>query len=163
LSGPESEQSSTSAEKAETQGADAADNVKKLIKMVQHPPFAERMCDNCHRLPEKTGGAPMGFALLREREELCQMCHDEMSRESLAETYTWVHGPVQYGACVKCHQPHESPNPYMLRANPVRKLCFRCHDESRVLQGDIHGEIGEMDCTECHDPHGGPERYYLKM
>ncbi len=105
----------------------------------------------------------MGFGLLAEREELCQMCHDDMSPENLAETYTYVHGPVQYGACIKCHHPHESPNPFMLRASPVRKLCFRCHDENRMLGGDIHGEMGEMDCTECHDPHGGPERFYLKM
>jgi predicted CXXCH cytochrome family protein len=133
------------------------------VEMVQHPPFAERLCDNCHQVPKKEIGVPVGFSLLEEREQLCQMCHDEMSPKSLAETYNWVHGPVQYGACIKCHHPHESPNPYMLRDNPIGKLCLRCHDGKRLLQGDIHSEIGEMDCSECHEPHGSQERFLMKM
>jgi predicted CXXCH cytochrome family protein len=160
---PKSDDSRTSAkdEKPREDGADPQE--RKLVEMVQHPPFAERLCDNCHKVPEKKSGVPVGFSLLEEREQLCQMCHDDMSPESLAETYDWVHGPVQYGACIKCHHPHESPNPFMLRNNPIRKLCLGCHDGERLLKGEIHSEIGNMDCSECHEPHGSQERFLMKM
>lgn len=132
------------------------------VSMVQHPPYAEKMCDGCH-LNAGGGGRVFvgGFALLEEKTRLCGMCHDNMSQEELAGTYKWLHGPVQYGACVECHHPHQSPRPFMLKSETIQELCFKCHDEKRLLITEIHGEIGEMDCTDCHNPHGSQERYLL--
>lgn len=131
------------------------------VEMVQHPPYAEKMCDSCHVVRDTSIGVPMGFSLLEKRDKLCQMCHDDKSPESLAETYAWVHGPVQYGECLTCHHPHESANPFMLNEKPVSQLCFRCHDRERLLHTEMHSEIGETDCTECHNPHGSQVRYLL--
>jgi len=131
------------------------------VEMVQHPPYADKMCDSCHKISNTSTGVPMGFSLLEKRDKLCQMCHDDKSPESLAETYAWVHGPVQYGECLTCHHPHESANPYMLNEKPVSQLCFRCHDRERLLHTEMHSEIGETDCTECHNPHGSQARYLL--
>ncbi len=132
------------------------------VSMVQHPPYAEKMCDGCH-LRGAGGGNVFGggFALIEEKTRLCGMCHDNMSQDELANTYTWLHAPVQYGACVECHHPHQSKHPFMLKGESIQKLCLNCHDGERLLNTEMHGEIGEMDCTECHNPHGSQERYLL--
>jgi predicted CXXCH cytochrome family protein len=132
------------------------------IQTVKHPPYEMKMCDNCHDMQGADTGTPRGFSLVEERNKLCWMCHDDMSPESLTEQYRWIHGPVQLGACLECHDPHESPNPYMLRRKEVRQLCFRCHDDDRLLQTEMHAEIDEAECTECHDPHGSDDRYLLR-
>ncbi len=133
------------------------------MALVQHLPYEMKMCDGCHEIEKGSSGIPSGFSLHEEKTKLCSMCHDSMSQEELRKTYTWVHGPVQYGACLECHHPHQSPNPYMVKGRTIQELCLRCHDEKRLLSAGIHSDIGETDCTECHDPHGSRERYMLRF
>jgi len=129
---------------------------------VQHPPYAMKMCDGCHKVGRSTG-APEGFAFLEEKTKLCALCHDDKSQEELGNTYKWVHAPVQYGACIECHHPHQSANEFMLKKWPIQELCLKCHDRKRLFKTEMHSEIGETDCTDCHDPHGSEERYMLRM
>ncbi len=131
--------------------------------MVKHPPFAARMCEGCHQVRRAASVAPMGFSLRAEKDKLCSMCHEDMSQEALRERYRWIHGPVQYGACLECHNPHESPYPFMRKQATVRKLCLNCHDEGGVRANEIHSGFDETDCTDCHNPHGSQVRYMLKF
>ncbi len=104
----------------------------------------------------------MGFMFVEEKLKLCAMCHFEMSQEELGNNFKWVHAPVQYGACLECHHPHETDNPLMLKRWPIQKLCFKCHNAQRLLKTKAHSDIGPMDCTVCHDPHASPYRYMLR-
>ena len=135
---------------------------KPVAAQVQHPPYAMKMCDGCHETTKNSTGASIGFTLLQEKNRLCAMCHDQMSQEELRKKYAWVHGPVQYGACTECHHPHESANPYMLKAWPIQELCFQCHDKERIFKTDQHADIGDTDCTECHSPHGSQALYFIR-
>jgi predicted CXXCH cytochrome family protein len=186
-----------------------------VIEIHEHPPYAMKMCDSCHEVGTiGPGGAPMGFSLVEERTKLCFMCHDGMSWEELQKsarwvhgpvqagaciechhphesryphvlrepeeklcvrchdrfskkniqkTFAWVHGPVQAGACLECHQPHASEQRYFLRENQRSELCFLCHNEQRLLQTEMHAGIAKAECTKCHDPHGSPERYMMRV
>ncbi len=129
---------------------------------VQHPPYAVKMCYGCHQTTKRTIAAPVGFTLLDKKLRICLRCHDYMSQEDLGKTFAWVHAPVQFGACLECHHPHETANPYMLQIWPIQKLCFKCHNENRLLKTVIHEEIDDTACTECHDPHGSQARFMLK-
>ncbi len=129
---------------------------------VQHPPYAVKMCYGCHQTTKMTTAAPVGFTLLDEKLRICLRCHDYMSQEDLGKTFAWVHAPVQFGACLECHNPHETANPYMMQSWPIQKLCFKCHNEERILKTMLHEEIDDTACTECHDPHGSQARFMLK-
>ncbi len=137
--------------------------VIKAPTTVQHPPYAVKMCYGCHQTTKITIAAPVGFTLLDTKLKICLRCHDYMSQENLGKTFAWVHAPVQFGACLECHHPHETANPYMLQIWPIQKLCFKCHSEDRLLKTEIHEDIGDTACTECHDPHGSQARFMLKI
>ncbi len=131
--------------------------------MVKHPPFAARMCEGCHQVRQSASVAPMGFSLRAEKDKLCSLCHEDMSQEALQQRYRWIHGPVQYGACLECHNPHESPYPYMRKQATVRKLCLNCHEEGWFQANEIHTGFDETECTDCHNPHGSQVRYLLNF
>ncbi|NOY52626.1 MAG: hypothetical protein GXP58_03285, partial [Deltaproteobacteria bacterium] len=126
-----------------------------------HPPYAAKMCDACHVIQSR-GAIPTGVDFVTKKTKLCGMCHDDKSQESLAESYRFVHAPAQYGACVMCHNPHESPNKFMLQTAPMGRLCFRCHEGNRIMRTPAHSGIGKESCTKCHDPHGSNRRFMLK-
>jgi predicted CXXCH cytochrome family protein len=110
-------------------------------------------CLDCH--------APHGArveALLREVSgedltPLCFECHDE--DEILVEEYR--HGPVEHGACNRCHDPHGSPNAALLLAE-VPELCLDCHEEraEEIENAEYVHEPAADGCVDCHHPHSGP-------
>jgi predicted CXXCH cytochrome family protein len=137
-------------------------------------------CTNCHSL-ESTGDLTR-VALKKRDSGLCQQCH-------APQRFERVHLPYALGMCTRCHDPHTSSNPMLLRRR-VNELCLECHlansDDAPShdlptidLSPDntighpyerypVSGYVdpirgGEMSCISCHMPHGGNMLHYLKM
>ena len=115
----------------------------------EHPPYAEKLCSNCHDKNTDSG-------FVTPLKELCAVCHPNVAKAP------FVHGPAAVGGCLKCHVPHNSPNSFLL-TSPKAELCGVCHKEARLTEG-MHGKVlaRGVTCIECHDPHGGNNRYFLK-
>src|ERR1035441_6458071 len=104
-------------------------------------------------------------------------------------TFLSPHFPYASGMCLRCHNPHLSANPRLLRAK-VNELCLSCHlrtatsvpsqylptialaadnrtghpYERHPVSGSrdpLNG--GEMSCISCHLAHGGTKLHLLKM
>jgi predicted CXXCH cytochrome family protein len=123
-----------------------------------HAPVATRMCAQCHEPP----GSSTPFATRRVGYELCQGCHDDMVRTTLAQNR--LHWPVA-GAdgCASCHNPHASKQANLLKTDTVA-LCRECHaDTSRRIEGTAvkHAPVADGMCGACHSPHGASGVYLM--
>ncbi len=116
-----------------------------------HRAELEARCQGCHEMREATlrdGGSMVGST--------CASCHDFGRRVK-------VHGPVEQGACLACHDAASEPR-YAVRW-PIQETCFRCHVD---IQGAMnakafrHGPAAAGRCTTCHDPHGSDQPFWLK-
>ncbi len=157
----------------------------------------ERSCLNCH-----DPHASDHVRLLREETmTLCFECHDRtQDREGggivadielqIAKGAS-VHGPVEEGNCVACHQIHGGDFERLLRREysigayttfdeGSYSLCFGCHDRSlaafekaavvtQFRNGDrnlhfVHVAKNEKGrtCHVCHDPHAGLNEHHLR-
>lgn len=111
-----------------------------------------RDCAQCH-----TGGLRSGQQELREQvPDLCHSCHTDDRREG-----EFVHGPLNTGECLFCHDPHQSAYVHLQKA-PEPALCFRCHQQGDIAAIPDHQERVDQVCTGCHDPHASPVRQLLK-
>ena len=70
-------------------------------------------------------------------QSLCQRCH------ALDTTKAYIHGPLASGGCLVCHDPHRSPNRYLL-VSASDGFCLHCHDRASLssLSGS-DGHAGE--------------------
>ncbi|MDF1553535.1 MAG: cytochrome c3 family protein [Deferrisomatales bacterium] len=104
---------------------------------------------------------------------LCEDCHDPRHVRLLDGGYPWVcfgchlvisanpanaseaqddpHFRAAVADCSRCHEPHLSADPKLLRA-PVTHLCTECHPKRRDPPS-THLALQEGGCTACHDPH----------
>lgn len=110
--------------------------VAEVIERSEHPPYAERRCDDCHD-KQKEGG------LIAPRNELCMVCHT-----GFIKGY-YVHGPIAVGQCLACHVPHNSNYPSLLKVSK-KELCGTCHREKRAAF-ELHKKTVErnFNCTDC--------------
>lgn len=115
----------------------------------KHRPYFEKKCGNCHDNSKESG-------LIRPRKELCFVCHPTMVSKRMQ------HGPATVGDCLKCHEPHWSNYPYLLKTSS-KDICGTCHKEKRLAE-EMHGKVvrSGMLCFDCHDPHSGDARYFLR-
>jgi len=137
-------------------------------------------CIACHKIENQDDAS---YVAVPPRESSgCAECHP-------AERTSHPHFPYASGMCTRCHDPHASRFPKLLRAK-VNDVCLDCH-----LQGaDKHASRylptieltsdhrlghpyarhpvsaapdpiagGEMSCVSCHLPHGGNKLHQLKM
>lgn len=118
------------------------------LRVFAHKPYAERMCSSCH----ETG---VSNRLLYPKEELCYTCH------SFDVKAAWVHGPLDSGGCLMCHDPHISEFRYMLVAKS-EEFCLYCHNKSFILSFAAHADALEKGCVACHDAHMSDRRFMLK-
>lgn len=86
-------------------------------------------------------------------DRLCFQCHKRLDIDASKETNRWIHGPFRAGACLGCHDPHESPYPKLLTAGSWQELCGRCHPG---FHGQNDDSRRSRACKECHYPHAGP-------
>ena len=140
----------------------------------------KRGCTACHSL-ENRGDA--SYVVLKAANSVvCVECH-------LAATFQYSHFPYANGMCTRCHDPHSSANPHLLRGK-VNDLCLSCHlrkaestasrymptitltSENRIghpyERHPVSGTPdpltgGEMSCISCHLPHGAGKPHLLKM
>jgi predicted CXXCH cytochrome family protein len=85
----------------------------------------EQGCTSCHD-PHSSDTDHM---LKKPVEQLCTTCHADLSKHFHKTTSTKP--DPQTGkplTCTGCHSPHASDFPSLLRGDPKRDLCIRCHD-----------------------------------
>ncbi len=115
---------------------------------VVHAP-AKKDCERCHI----TNGVehPLdnvkGFKLKNTVPGLCYECHDSKAEKE------FVHDPSKEGKCMTCHSIHNSPNIYLVKANPVSSICYECHDLKIPKQNHVHEAVTDGECQACHNPH----------
>lgn len=144
-----------------------------------HAP-AKQNCLSCHTIETRSNETHV--VLKSENPSLCHECHK-------SEVPARTHFPYGAGMCTRCHSPHSSDNPHLLRTK-VNDLCLECHlrnakvPQSRYMPTidlslnnsmghpyDRHPVSGaldpltgtEMSCLSCHLAHGGTKLHYLKM
>ncbi len=84
----------------------------------------------------------------------CSSCHnnDDMSADAIRGPHGSNYAPILIANLVMEDYHQESPSTYA--------LCYRCHDENRILQDNSrfphreHVRGAKAACTTCHDPHG---------
>lgn len=114
-----------------------------------HGPVAVGDCASCHEgnaENHRSAPAKNKFNQIKSVGDLCQKCHDRVDSKKS------VHKPVKDGNCSKCHNPHQSPYKYQLRAEGMN-LCFLCHDKKIVSGKFVHGPAAAGECSMCHNPH----------
>jgi len=113
---------------------------------VHNPARSGKACVRCHepKAPNQHAFKPLPAKM----GPVCLNCHDE-----LAEARKVRHSPFRSGSCTRCHDPHQSDHPSLLR-QPPPALCVGCHDDLNLDQKVVHGPVGQGKCLECHDPHG---------
>lgn len=118
------------------------------VKLVQHAPYAQEYCGDCHT---------KSLRMTRNDSGMCMKCH-----ENADSGHAVMHGPVAARACLWCHHPHESPFPKLLRTSD-RALCTQCHTPEilNTSRTPEHGDAARG-CLECHAGHGGSERFMLR-
>jgi predicted CXXCH cytochrome family protein len=150
----------------------------RKVTVYAHPFYAGKRCDACHATEATLGFTPSGSrgsgsifggtsaaspARLRlPPKKLCIKCHRHMSSAGVSAKGLWLHFPAAKGDCLACHDPHQSPNPYMLRKKSDR-LCVDCHLKDVVVNAESHAKVnGNLnDCLRCHTPHLGVDRRML--
>ncbi len=113
-----------------------------LLAAKQHPPFAERSCESCHRQGT--------IARAKPKNNVCFACHDEKAFQA-----KFVHTAVKQGKCAGCHDPHMSPRDKFVRADDPA-LCTGCHTaiKAKIEGKGAHAAVA-TGCMTCHDPHKG--------
>ena len=143
-------------------------------------PAVKSGCISCHQIENHDDASYV--AVQAKESTACRECHAAVSVRH-------PHFPYASGMCTRCHDPHASKFPGLLRAK-VNDLCLDCHLQSAAkrasrcmptieLSSDqrmghpyarhpVSGSRdpisgGEMSCISCHMAHGGNKPHQLKM
>jgi len=144
-----------------------------------HPALKDG-CISCHKVENHDGAS---FVAVQPKEsDSCRACHPSPPMQH-------PHFPYASGMCTRCHDPHASRYPKLLRAK-VNDVCLDCHLQGRAkgvsrylptieltkdyrfghpyARHPVNGSPdpisgGEMSCLSCHLPHGGNKLHQLKM
>jgi predicted CXXCH cytochrome family protein len=123
-------------------------DIKQSPTYSAHKPWLEEHCEECHTRTLKLGNRDS---------DLCLKCHANKTAE-----HENMHGPVAVGACLWCHDPHNSAYASLLKA-PAREVCSQCHATATLNAERVPAHAqADRSCLECHDGHGGKERFFLR-
>lgn len=151
-----------------------------------------RKCLECH---DPHGSDHPKFLTKSTSKDLCLSCHDQKLKtdedgymlpdmaKHLEKNPDW-HGPILWGDCASCHNPHGSNNLRMLtkpfpttfydKFDEKHYICFECHEPEKIKDeitttatnfrnGDKNMHFVHVDkakgrtCRACHDFHGSQE------
>jgi predicted CXXCH cytochrome family protein len=143
-------------------------------------PAVKGGCVSCHKIENRDEASYVGVQ--PKESDGCRECHR-------SDPVQHPHFPYASGMCTRCHNPHASRFPGLLRTK-VNDVCLDCHLQSKSKHAsryvptieltDDH-RIGhpyarhpvsgspdplsgqEMSCISCHLPHGGNKLHQLKM
>lgn len=112
-----------------------------------HGPMSLGDCRLCHDVH----GSPMPMLLRRPATELCIDCHSDVAPAPGTPPELQPHTMIPEGQCGRCHEPHSSPNPRMLR-EAAGLLCQKCHEGKTRSFHEAKG-FSIYVCAKCHDLH----------
>jgi len=98
------------------------------------------------------------FSLGKEGEGGCLDCHPRI-KERIEKGR--AHSPVKEERCTRCHSPHTSDYPHLLKGR-LSEVCARCHKEGPKMAFS-HLPVQRGECGKCHDPHGSPHPHLLRL
>lgn len=132
----------------------------KLMRKVEHKPFADRNCASCHDLLVNSKDDEQGSNGLKD--DFCFSCHSDFM--SKIEQLKFSHGGDFNKQCITCHDVHASDNNYLLKDNE-KSLCMTCHDnyQSELNKVFVHTPVKENTCSGCHSAHGSQIKNFLKF
>jgi predicted CXXCH cytochrome family protein len=127
----------------------------KLLRTVEHTPFAERACERCHRdNADKIGPV---------YRPLCLVCHADKGAATAALANQ--HPPFASEDCSACHRSHNAEAAFLLR-EPQGELCLGCHRKMRkamlLKPVSAHAAVVEGRCGDCHDAHASANESLLR-
>lgn len=163
---------------------------------IHGPASDQHRCTSCHDLRSESSPRP---AQVRQQ-ELCLRCHDRPvdgpngrtvgNIAAILESCPNQHGPVRDGRCTACHDPHTSTHANLLArdypsglyasyASERYALCFRCHEENKLLGTAPVVTTGFRDggtnlhkvhvwrdkgrtCSTCHDAHASSRPFRIR-
>ena len=117
----------------------------------RHQPAKD--CNKCH----EEGSRYNRKQLHQPLQLLCYRCHTNFGMALDAH----IHGPVAVGACLSCHNPHQSDEPKLLTAKDPQ-LCYQCHVGTDIIEIPVHRDNQSAKCTKCHDPHLSGNKFLLR-
>jgi predicted CXXCH cytochrome family protein len=129
------------------------DGNPKLLAGTVHAPVLDG-CDLCHQSSASD--------LIEDGESaLCLECHDDIG--ALANEAPVPHDAMELGRCADCHNPHASPQDFLVKASGGG-ACIECHDDQAAGDDEFaHGVIALLGCRACHEPHGGQNPRLLRQ
>jgi predicted CXXCH cytochrome family protein len=88
--------------------------------------------------------------------EMCTLCHKMELQPS-------IHEPVTKGECLKCHDPHSSQFPWLIKTATSAELCYSCHGEIETPLSNtyMHAPVAKGDCIQCHAAHSATTKHFL--
>lgn len=116
-------------------------------------------CHNPHGAPAPTwnmASRPRMMESALANEEPCLKCHSDKRGP-----FVFEHAAVRIEGCEKCHFPHGSPNPRLMRRPVVFTMCLECHNgaggfgrraDGILTQSASHNMADPryQNCTTCH-------------
>ncbi len=121
-----------------------------------HSLFEVASCDTCHSLGLE--GDTTVMKLSEEGNAVCLKCHSAVEK-SLASPAN-VHGIINTGNCIACHDPHSSEHEKLL-FDKGNNLCAKCHTDQSGEKKFPHAALEMMECDECHNPHSSLQKFLL--
>jgi len=103
-----------------------------------------RLCHTVHASVEPK-------LLVRPATALCIDCHSESLPPPGTPAALQPHPMIPEGQCGRCHEPHSSANPRLLR-QPAGRLCQGCHEGKTRSFHEAKG-FSIYVCAKCHDLH----------
>ena len=121
-------------------------------------------CTSCHEIRVNKDVTRVKL-ITTTPQALCITCHSD---KNAAEIHGQVHPPAVRD-CIKCHDPHSSPNKNQLLkptsgGTKDENLCLSCHNKGVNVpkDGSRHAAL-DMGCETCHTTHKTGERGKLEF
>ena len=117
-----------------------------------HGPVQLEHCSMCHETVENRHV----FRVAATGVEMCTLCHKMEFQSS-------IHEPVTKGECLKCHDPHSSEFPALVRTATSAELCYSCHEETEAQLSNtyMHAPVAKGECILCHAAHSAGTQQLL--